>query len=404
MAKPKKIALAYSGGLDTSVILRWLVENYHAEVIAFCADLGQGEELGSLEAKARKTGATKYVQRDLREEFVRDFVFPMLRANAVYEGLYLLGTSVARPIIAKHLVDVARKEGATAVSHGATGKGNDQVRFELTAYQLEPNIQVIAPWREWELEGRSDLIDYCKRFKIPVTATLHKPYSTDRNLFHCSHEGGILEDPWAECPEHVYLVTRDPAKAPARPRYLEVRFLDGNPVAVDGKRMSPATLLAHLNQVAGEHGVGRLDMCEDRYVGMKVRGVYETPGGTVLHAAHRGLETLCMDREVLITRDSVIPRYAQLVYNGYWYAPERLALQALVDETQKDITGTVRVKLFKGNCWVVGRKSDRSLFDPKLATFEAEDVFEQDDAEGFIKLNALRLRVRTQRDRRLGRR
>ena len=404
MAKPKKIALAYSGGLDTSVILRWLVENYHAEVIAFCADLGQGEELGPLEAKARKTGASKYVQRDLREEFVRDFVFPMLRANAVYEGLYLLGTSVARPIIAKHLVEVARKEGATAVSHGATGKGNDQVRFELTAYQLEPNIQVIAPWREWELKGRSDLIRYCKRFKIPVTATAEKPYSTDRNLFHCSHEGGILEDPWAECPEHVYLVTRDPAKAPARPRYLEIRFLDGNPVAVDGKRMSPATLLAHLNQVAGEHGVGRLDMCEDRYVGMKVRGVYETPGGTVLHAAHRGLETLCMDREVLITRDSVIPRYAQLVYNGYWYAPERLALQALVDETQKDVTGTVRVKLLKGNCWVVGRKSDRSLFDPKLATFEAEDVFEQDDAEGFIKLNALRLRVRTQRDRRLGRR
>jgi argininosuccinate synthase len=399
----KKIVLAYSGGLDTSVILRWLKESYQAEVVAFCADLGQGEELAPLEEKARKTGAVKYVQRDLREEFARDFVFPMLRANAVYEGLYLLGTSIARPIIAKHMVEVARMEGADTISHGATGKGNDQVRFELTAYHFEPGIHIIVPWREWDLKGRSDLIAYCQKFQIPITATLEKPYSTDRNLFHCSHEGGILEDPWAECPEHVYLVTKDPARAPDRPRYLEIDFENGNPVAVDGKRLSPAGLIQHLNEVAGEHGVGRLDMVEDRFVGMKVRGVYETPGGTVLHAAHRALETLTMDREVLILRDGLVPRYAQLVYNGFWYSPERLAMQALVDDSQRDVTGTVRVKLLKGSCQVVGRKSDRSLFDPKLATFEAEDVFEQDDAEGFIRLHALRLRVRTQRDRKLGR-
>lgn len=404
MAKQvKKIVLAYSGGLDTSVILRWLKENYGAEVVAFCADLGQGEEMAPLEEKARKTGAVKYVQRDLREEFARDFVFPMLRANAVYEGLYLLGTSIARPIIAKHMVDVARIEGADTISHGATGKGNDQVRFELTAYHFEPGINVIVPWREWDLKGRSDLIAYCKKFQIPVTATLEKPYSTDRNLFHCSHEGGILEDPWAECPEHVYLVTRDPAKAPDKPRHVEIDFENGNPVAVDGKKLSPAALIEHLNQVAGEHGVGRLDMVEDRFVGMKVRGVYETPGGTVLHAAHRALETLTMDREVLVLRDGLVPRYAQLVYNGFWYSPERLAMQALIDESQQDVTGTARVKLLKGSCQVVGRKSDRSLFDPKLATFEAEDVFRQNDAEGFIKLHALRLRVRTQRDRKLGR-
>jgi argininosuccinate synthase len=404
VAKPKKIVLAYSGGLDTSVILRWLVENYQAEVIAFCADLGQGEELSPLAQKARKTGASKYVQRDLREEFARDFVFPMLRANALYEGLYMLGTSVARPIIAKHLVDIARKEGATAISHGATGKGNDQVRFELTAYHFEPNIQCIVPWREWELKGRSDLIDYCKRFRIPVTATLDKPYSTDRNLFHCSHEGGILEDPWAECPEHVYLMTRDPAKAPRKPTYLEIDYLAGNPVAVDGERMSPAALIGHLNARAGAYGIGRLDMCEDRFVGMKVRGVYETPGGTVLHAAHRALETLTMDREVLIQRDALVPKYAQLVYNGFWFAPERESLQALVDHSQRYVTGRVRVKLQAGCCTVVGRKSRMSLFDPKLATFEGENVFRQADAEGFIKLHALRLRVRTQRERKAGRR
>jgi len=400
-AGARKIVLAYSGGLDTSVILRWLVENYDAEVIAFCADLGQGEELAPLAEKARKTGAVKYVQRDVREEFARDFVFPALRAGAVYEGSYLLGTSLARPIIAKHMVDVARLEGADTISHGATGKGNDQVRFELTAYQLEPSIRVIVPWREWKLKGRSDLIAYCRKFDIPVTATLEKPYSTDRNLFHCSHEGGILEDPWAEAPEHIYLMTRDPAKAPDEPLYVEIDFEGGNPVAVDGKRMSPARLIARLNDLAGEHGVGRLDMVEDRFVGMKVRGVYETPGGTVLHAAHRALATLTMDREALILRDSLIPRYAQLVYNGFWYAPERLAMQALVDDVNRDVTWTVRVKLSKGNCFVAGRKSERSLFDPKLATFEAEDVYKQNDAEGFIKLHALRLRVRTNRDRRL---
>jgi argininosuccinate synthase len=403
VAKPvKKIVLAYSGGLDTSVILRWLVENYQAEVIAFCADLGQGEELAPLEEKAKKTGASKYVQRDLRQEFVRDFVFPMLRANALYEGLYLLGTSIARPIIAKHMVDIARKERAEAISHGATGKGNDQVRFELTAYHFEPGIRCIVPWREWDLKGRSDLIAYCKKFKIPVTATLNKPYSTDRNLFHCSHEGGILEDPWAECPEHVYLMTRDPAKAPKRATYLEIDYLAGNPVAVDGKKMSPAALLAHLNGLAGAYGIGRLDMCEDRFVGMKVRGVYETPGGTVLHAAHRALETLTMDREVLVQRDALIPKYAQLVYNGFWFAPERESIQALVDHSQQHVTGRVRVKLQAGNCYVVGRKSDHSLFDPALATFEGENVYRQGDAEGFIKLHALRLRVRTQRERRLG--
>jgi argininosuccinate synthase len=400
----KKIVLAYSGGLDTSVILRWLVENYKAEVIAFCADLGQGEELGGLDAKARKTGASKYVQRDLREEFVEDFVFPMLRANALYEGQYMLGTSIARPIIAKHMVDIAKQEGAEAISHGATGKGNDQVRFELTAYHFEPSIRCIVPWREWDLKGRSDLIDYCKRFDIPVTATLEKPYSTDRNLFHCSHEGGILEDPWAECPEHVYLMTKDPTKAPDQPRYLEIEYEQGNPVAVDGKRMTPAALLAHLNQVAGEYGVGRLDMVEDRYVGMKVRGVYETPGGTVLHAAHKALETLTMDREVLIQRDQLVPRYAQLVYSGFWFAPERESIQTLVDAAQQYVTGTVRVKLTKGNVYVVGRKSEYSLFDPQLATFEGESVFDQGDAEGFIKLHALRLRVRTQRERRLAKR
>jgi len=397
----RKVVLAYSGGLDTSVILRWLVENYDAEVIAFCANLGQGEELASLPAKAKKTGAVKYVQRDVREEFARDFVFPALRAGAVYEGMYLLGTSLARPIIAKHMVDIARQEGADTISHGATGKGNDQVRFEVTAYQLEPSIRVICPWREWKLKGRSDLIAYCRKFDIPVTATLEKPYSTDRNLFHCSHEGGILEDPWAEAPEHLYLMTQDPAQAPDEPLYVEVDFEKGNPVAVDGKRMSPARLIAHLNELGGAHGVGRLDMVEDRFVGMKVRGVYETPGGTILHAAHRALSTLTMDREALILRDSLIPRYAQLVYNGFWYAPERLAMQALVDDVNRDVSGTVRVKLLKGNCFVVGRKSERSLFDPKLATFEAEDVFKQNDAEGFIKLHALRLRVRTNRDRSL---
>ena len=402
MAKPvKKIVLAYSGGLDTSVILRWLKENYHAEVIAFCADLGQGEEMAPLADKARKTGASKYVQRDVREEFARDFVFPSLRAGALYEGMYLLGTSLARPVIAKHMVDIARREGAEAIAHGATGKGNDQVRFELTAYQLEPNIRCIVPWREWDLKGRSDLIAYCRQHRIPVTATVSKPYSTDRNLFHCSHEGGILEDPWAEAPEHIYLMTRDPRKAPDRPRYVEIDFQDGNPVGVDGKKLSPARLVERLNQIAGEHGVGRLDMVEDRFVGMKVRGVYETPGGTVLHAAHRGLSTLTMDREVLILRDGLIPRYAQLVYNGFWYAPERLAMQALVDDANRDVSGTVRVRLYKGTCFVTGRKSEKSLFDPKLATFEAEDVYKQNDAEGFIKLHALRLRVRTNRERRL---
>jgi argininosuccinate synthase len=398
----KKVVLAYSGGLDTSVILRWLKEKYQAEVVAFCADVGQGAEMEGLEAKAIKTGALKYVQRDLREEFVRDFVFPMLRANALYQSLYLLGTSIARPVIAKHLVEIAKAEGADAIAHGATGKGNDQVRFELTAYHFEPSIQCIAPWREWEFKGRSDLIAYCHKFQIPVVATHEKPYSTDRNLFHCSHEGGILEDPWAEAPEQIYEMTEDPAKAPDRPQYLEIDYQKGDPVAVDGKAMSPATLLTYLNEMGSKHGVGRIDIVEDRFVGMKSRGIYETPGGTILLAAHRALETLTVDREAIITRDELIPKYGQIIYNGFWYSTERTAIQALADSFQQAVTGTVRLKLFKGSCQVVGRKSAYSLYDPQLATFEGETVYDQHDAEGFIKLQALRLRVGARRAAKLG--
>lgn len=400
----KKVVLAYSGGLDTSAILRWLKEKYQVEVIAFCADVGQGAELQGLEAKAIKTGALKYLQRDLREEFVQDFVFPMLRTNALYQSLYLLGTSIARPVIAKHLVEIAKQEGAEAIAHGATGKGNDQVRFELTAYHFDPAIQCIAPWREWELKGRSDLISYCKKFEIPVVVTHDKPYSTDRNLFHCSHEGGILEDPWAECPEQIYEMTEDPTKAPDQAQYLEIEYQMGDPVAVDGEKMTPAELLGHLNQVAGRHGVGRIDIVEDRFVGMKSRGIYETPGGTVLLAAHRALETITVDREAIIARDELIPRYGQFVYNGFWYSTERLAIQALADSFQQYVTGSVRLKLYKGNCQVVGRKSEYSLYDPKLATFEGETVYDQHDAEGFIKLQALRLRVGARRALKMGRR
>ena len=389
----KKIVVAYSGGLDTSVIITWLRETYRCEVIAFTADIGQGEELEPLREKAVKTGASKIYIDDLREEFVRDFVFPILRANAVYEGRYLLGTSIARPLIAKRQVEIAVQEGADAVSHGATGKGNDQVRFELTYFALRPGIKIVAPWREWTMKGREELIDYAAKHRIPVTATKSKPFSTDRNLLHISYEGGVLEDPWKESTADMYTMAVPVEQAPDRAEHVEVEYEAGNPVAINGKRMSPAALLAEANRIAGAHGVGRVDLVENRYVGMKSRGVYETPGGTLLHAAHRAVESITMDREVLHLRESLIPRYAELVYYGYWFSPERLMLQAAVDEAQKNVTGTGRVKLYKGNCDVVGRKSPVSLYNPDLATFEADTVYDQKDAEGFIRLNALRLRA-----------
>jgi argininosuccinate synthase len=397
---PKRVVLAYSGGLDTSVILRWLIETYGCEVIAFCADLGQGEELLPVRDKALKTGASRVVIEDLREEFVREFVFPMLRANAVYEGGYLLGTSIARPLIAKRQVEIAQKEGADAVAHGATGKGNDQVRFELTYAALAPHLRVIAPWREWELNSRSALLDFARRHGIPVPATAERPYSTDRNLFHISYEGGILEDPWIEPPEKMFLITNSPESAPDVPVYVEIDYEAGNPIALDGTPLGPVDLLERLNRLGSEHGVGRVDLVENRYVGMKSRGVYETPGGTILHIAHRAIESLTLDREILHLRDSLIPRYAEMVYYGYWCAPEREALQKFMDEAQVDVTGTVRLKLYKGSVSVVGRKSHRSLYRPDFATFEADQVYRQQDAEGFINLNALRLRIRALRDRR----
>lgn len=389
----KKIVLAYSGGLDTSVAIKWLKETYGAEIIAFCADLGQGEDLSEIKEKALKTGASKVYMEDLKEEFVSEYIFPMLRANAVYEGYYLLGTSIARPLIAKKQIEIAEKEGADAVSHGATGKGNDQVRFELTYYSLKPDIKVIAPWREWPFKSRQSLIEYSEAHKIPVTATKERPYSTDRNIFHISYEGGILEDPWAEPPQDMYTMMVPPEKAPDKPAYIEISYRAGNPVALNGTRMSPARLLDALNTVAGGNGVGRIDIVENRYVGMKSRGVYETPGGTILHIAHRAVESITLDREILHLRDSLIPRYAELVYYGYWVSPEREAIQLLVDGIQKDVTGDVRLKLYKGNCQVAGRKSEKSLYHPELATFEEEEIYNQKDAEGFIKLNALRLRV-----------
>lgn len=390
----KKIILAYSGGLDTSVAIEWLKETYGAEIIAFCADLGQGEDLDAVREKALKTGASKVYVDDLREEFVSEYIFPMLRVNAVYEGSYLLGTSIARPLIAKRQIEIAEKEGADAVAHGATGKGNDQVRFELTYYALKPHIKVVAPWREWPFKSRQSLIEYSESHGIPVTATKEKPYSTDRNLLHISYEGGILEDPWAEPPEDMYTMMVPPEKAPEKPTYIEISYKEGNPVALNGTPMSPAHLLEALNSIAGRNGIGRVDLVENRYVGMKSRGVYETPGGTVLHTAHRAVESITLDRETLHLRDSLIPRYAELVYYGYWFAPEREAIQGMVDGIQKDVTGDVRLKLYKGNCFVAGRRSERSLYHPELATFEEEEIYNQKDAEGFIKLNALRLRVR----------
>ncbi len=392
-----KIVLAYSGGLDTSVILAWLREKYAAPVVAYCADLGQGEELQPLEEKARRTGAAAFVLKDLRDEFVRDYVFPALRANAVYQGTYLLGTSLARPCIAKHQMLVAREHGADAVAHGATGKGNDQVRFELAYYHFDPHVRVIAPWREWELKSRSDCIAYAEAHGISVTQTREKPYSTDRNLFHVSFEGGVLEDPAREAAPDMHLMVTPPEEAPDRATYVTIAFERGVPVAVDGDALGPAALLARLNKIAGDNGVGRVDMVEDRFVGMKCRGVYETPGGTLLHAAHRALESITMDREAMILRDGLIPKYAQLVYNGFWFSPERELLQSLVDASQEDVTGEVRVKLYKGGLQIASRKSPRSLYSPEFATFERDTVYRQADAEGFIKLNALRSRIRALR-------
>jgi argininosuccinate synthase len=392
--KVNKVVLAYSGGLDTSVIIKWLIKNYQCEVIAFAADLGQGEELAPLNEKALKTGASKIYIDDLKEEFVSDFVFPMLRANALYECRYLLGTSIARPLIAKRQIEIAEAEGADAVSHGATGKGNDQVRFELTYYALKPEVKVIAPWREWDFKSREDLIDYAESHGIPVTATKSKPFSTDRNLLHISYEGGILEDPWMESTRDMYTMAVPAEEAPDRPAYVEVEYEKGDPVAINGVRMSPGNLLAEANRLAGENGVGRVDLVENRFVGMKSRGVYETPGGTLLHAAHRAVESITLDREVMHLRDSLAPKYAELVYYGFWYAPERELMQKLIDETQKNVTGTARVKLYKGNCDAVGRKSPCSLYHPEFATFGEEAVYDQSDAEGFIKISALRLRIR----------
>jgi argininosuccinate synthase len=390
----KKIVLAYSGGLDTSVAIKWLKEKYNTEIIAFCADIGQGEDIEAIKEKALKTGASKVYIEDLKEEFVKDYIFPMLRGNAVYEGSYLLGTSIARPLIAKKQIEIAEKQGAEAVAHGATGKGNDQVRFELAYYALKPDIKVIAPWREWPFISRQSLIEYSQRHGIPVTATKEKPYSIDRNIFHISYEGGILEDPWQEPPSEMYTMITPPEKAPDRPLYIEISYEKGDPVAINNDYMSPANLLGRLNFIAGENGIGRVDIVENRYVGIKSRGVYETPGGTVLHLAHKAIESIILDREVMHLRDSLLTRYSELVYYGYWFSPERFAIQNLIDDIQKDVTGAVRVKLYKGNCYIVGRRSPNSLYHPELATFEAEDVYNQKDAEGFIKINALRLKLR----------
>ena len=396
MSKPsvKKIVLAYSGGLDTSVILGWLREEYGAEVIAYCADVGQGEELAPVEGKAKASGASHVVIEDLREVFARDYVFPILRANALYEGTYMLGTSIARPLIARRQVELALEHGADAVAHGATGKGNDQVRFELTFAALAPQLKIIAPWRDWDFQGRADLIAYAEKHSIPIPVTREKPYSSDRNLLHMSFEGGILEDPWREPHDDMFMLTTAPEKAPDQPQYVEIDYLAGDPVAVDGDALSPAALLARLNEIGGRHGIGRMDIVENRYVGMKSRGVYETPGGTILHVAHRAVESLTLDREVVHLRDGLIPRYAEMVYYGTWFAPEREMLQAAIDEAQKPVTGTARIKLYKGNATVAGRRADKSLFDPGIASFEEAVGYRQSDATGFISLNGLRLRLR----------
>ena len=392
MSSIQKVVLAYSGGLDTSVILKWIKKTYDCEVITMTADLGQDEELDGLEEKALRTGATKAYIDDLREEFAQDFVFPILRAGAVYEGRYLLGTSIARPLIAKRMVEIALKEGAQAVSHGATGKGNDQVRFELAAMSLAPQLKTIAPWREWDFKGRADLLAFAKENGIPVPVTKEKPYSCDRNLMHLSFEGGELEDPANEPGPHSYLLCVRPEDAPNEPEYVTIDFEAGNPVAVNGEKMSPATIIRTLNKLGGKHGVGRLDMVENRFVGMKSRGVYETPGCTIIHAAHRDLEGITMDREVMHLRDSLIPRYAEMVYYGFWFAPEREAIQALIDKSQERVNGQVRVKLYKGQATPVSRVSPNSLYNMELVTFEEDSVYDQSDATGFIRLQGLRLR------------
>jgi len=397
--KVEKVVLAYSGGLDTSVILRWLKEKYSCEVVAWCADVGQAEELDGLEQKAKATGAAGYVQMDLRAGFVRDFVFPALRVGALYEGEYLLGTSLARPCIIEGMMKTVAETGADAIAHGATGKGNDQVRFEIGAVHFDPEVQVIAPWREWDLKSRTDCIQYAKTHGIPVTATAEKPYSMDRNLLHLSFEGGVLEDPWVEPPRDMFILTKDPEDAPEEPEYLEIDFDAGNAVAVNGEALEPVDLLSRVNTIAGRHGVGRVDVVESRYVGMKSRGVYETPGGTVLHKAHRAMESITLDREQIRIRDGLVPEYSTLVYRGFWFSPEREMLQTMCDSIQNVVSGTVRMKLFKGNVTVVGRKSPYSLYREDFVTFEQDSVYDQADATGFIRLNALRLRLEALRDR-----
>lgn len=393
----QKVVLAYSGGLDTSIILKWLSQEKDLEVIAYAAELGQGKELENIEKKAYETGASKVYIEDLREEFVKDYVFPMFRANAIYEGTYLLGTSIARPLIAKRQIEIAEIEGAQFVSHGATGKGNDQVRFELTFAALNPAIQVIAPWRDWEFKSREDLIAYAKKHQIPIPVTKEKPYSSDRNLLHISFEGGVLEDPWAEPTKDMFVMSVDPIDAPNEPEYIEIEYFKGDPIAVNGKKLSPAKLLETLNEIAGRHGVGREDIVENRFVGMKSRGVYETPGGTVMLKAHRAMESITLDRDLAHLKDSLITRYAQLVYNGFWFSPEMDALNTMIEKSQIMVSGIVRLKIYKGLVSVVGRKSQNSLYQNELATFEADDIYDQSDATGFIHLQSLRLKLEQNR-------
>ncbi len=389
----KKVILAYSGGLDTSVILKWLIETYKCDVVTFSADIGQDEELDNIEEKAKKTGASKVYIDDLTETFVSDYVFPAFRANAIYEGEYLLGTSLARPLIAKRQMEIARIEGADAVSHGATGKGNDQVRFELGYFAHDPHIKIIAPWREWNLNSRTSLMEFAKKYGIPVPTTRKNPYSTDRNMLHISYEGGALEDPWEQPPEEMFTLTVSPKDAPDTPESVEITFEKGNPTAINSKEMTSANLLRELNRLGGRHGIGRVDIVENRYVGMKSRGVYETPGGTILRKAHMAIESITMDREVMHLRDSLIPKYSEIIYNGFWFSPEMKLLQNMIDQTQVNVSGIVRIELYKGNCTILGRKSEISLYSEDFATFEDDEVFTQKDAEGFIRLNALRLRI-----------
>jgi argininosuccinate synthase len=393
MSDIKKVVLAYSGGLDTSVILKWLIETYQCEVITFSADIGQEEELDFIDEKARKTGAAKVYIDDLREEFVTDYVFPAFRGNAIYEGQYLLGTSLARPLIAKRQMEIAAIEAADAVSHGATGKGNDQVRFELSYLAIDPNIKIIAPWREWDLNSRTALMAFATRHGIEVPTTPKKPYSCDRNLLHISYEGGELEDPWNAPDESMFVLSVSPKDAPDQPEVMDITFEKGDPVAINGEHMSPAELLKALNQYGGRHGIGRIDIVENRFVGMKSRGVYETPGGTILRTAHMAMESITMDREVMHLRDSLIPRYAEMIYNGFWFAPERQMVQTMIDAAQYNVSGVVRLELYKGNARVLGRRSEASLYSEDFATFEDDTVYTQKDAEGFIRLNALRLRI-----------